>query len=64
MYWLVRHIDWAVIGVAFVLSAMWIGNYIRHPLTERPAMVIINDHYVPPRAPSLGPSIPAPSTFS
>jgi hypothetical protein len=64
MHWLVRHIDWALLGVALILSAMWMSKYIMHPLTERPAMIIINDHYVPPRVPLPRPSIPAPSTFS
>ena len=64
MNWLVRHIDWVIVGVALVLSAMWIGDYILHPLVGRPAMAIIDDHYVPPRAPVPRPSIPKPSTLS
>jgi hypothetical protein len=64
MSWLLRHIDWALVGVALGLSAVWISGYIMHPLTERPAMAVIDDGYVPPRVPLPRPFIPAPPTFS
>lgn len=63
MNWLVHHIDWALVGAALILSAVWASNRFVHPLTERPPMVIINDHYVPPKAPLPG-SVPKSSTLS
>jgi hypothetical protein len=61
MNWLVRHIDSVLLGVAVVLSAVWVS--IVHPLTERQPMVIINDQYVPPKV-LLPQSTPQPSTLS
>jgi len=60
---LVRHIDWVLLGVAIVLSAVWVSNYITQPLTEQPPMAIIKDDYVPPKYP-LPRSMPMPSTLS
>jgi hypothetical protein len=56
MNWLVRHIDWAVVSVALVLSVVWIGDCILHPLIDKPPMVIVNGHHVPPGAPASQPS--------
>jgi hypothetical protein len=64
MNWLVHHFDWVLVAFALVLSAVWISNYITHPLTERPPMPVINDNYVPPGVPLLRPSIPRPSRLS
>jgi hypothetical protein len=64
MNWLVHHFDWILVGFALVLSAVWISNYIAHPLTELPTMPVINDNYVPPRVPLPRPSIPKPSRLS
>jgi hypothetical protein len=63
MNWLVRHIDWVLLCVAVVLSAVWVSNCIVDPLTERQPMVIINDQYVPPKV-LLPQSTPQPSTLS
>jgi hypothetical protein len=56
MNWLVRHIDWAVVSVALILSLVWIGDYISHPLIGEPPVTIVNGHYVPPGAPASRPS--------
>jgi hypothetical protein len=47
MNWLARHLDWVFVGIALVLSGVWISNYIVHPITDPPAVAIVDDHYVP-----------------
>jgi hypothetical protein len=64
MNWLVRHIDWALVGVAVSLSVVWIGDYMMHPHVEPLPMAVINDGYVPPKAPLPRPFIPGSPTFS
>jgi hypothetical protein len=47
MNWLARHLDWVFVGVALVLSVVWISDYIVHPIAGPPAVAIVDDHYVP-----------------
>jgi hypothetical protein len=47
MSWLVRHLDWILVGVALILSVAWISNYIIHPISDSPTAAIVDDHYVP-----------------
>lgn len=46
MNWLARHLDSVFVGVALILSVVWISNYIVHPI-DPPAVAIVDDHYVP-----------------
>jgi hypothetical protein len=47
MKWLARHLDSVFVGVAFILSVVWISNYIVHPMADQSAVTIVDDHYVP-----------------
>jgi hypothetical protein len=49
MSWLLRHLEWVLVGVALILSMMWISNYIVRPLSERTPAAVVDDHYVPPK---------------
>ena len=48
MNWLVRHVDWILVGIALILSVMWISNYVVQPLSQPPTVTVVDDHYVPP----------------
>jgi len=48
MNWLTRHVDWILVGVALILSVMWISNYVFQPLTAPPTVTWVDDRYVPP----------------
>jgi len=48
MNWIARHVDSILVGIALVLSAMWITNYIVQPVTGPPTATAVDDHYVPP----------------
>jgi hypothetical protein len=48
MNWIARHLDSILVGVALILSVMWIGNYIVQPRAGPPTVSAVDDHYVPP----------------
>ena len=60
MSWLIRHLDWLLVGGALILSVVWISDHIRPPLAEGPPVAIVNHHYVPPGASSALPSVTMP----
>jgi len=47
MSWLVRHLDRILLGVALILSVVWISHHIVHPISDSAAAAIVDDHYVP-----------------
>jgi hypothetical protein len=59
--WLIRHLDWLLVGGALILSVVWISDHIRHPLVEEPPVAIVNHHHVPPGASSAQPSVAMPA---
>jgi hypothetical protein len=48
MNWIARHVDSILVGIALILSVMWISNYIVQPVARPPTITAVDDHYVPP----------------
>ena len=47
MNWIARHVDSILVGIALILSVMWISNYIVQPVAGPPTVTAVDDHYVP-----------------
>jgi hypothetical protein len=48
MNWIARRVDSILVGIALILSVMWITNYIVQPVAAPATITAVEDHYVPP----------------